>query len=113
MQKRLSANERGYTSRWARYSKIFRRNNPLCVDCKKRGILTPSRHVDHIKAVSGPDDPLFWDPENHQPLCESCHAHKTATEDGGFGHDMNKTTATCDTEGMPTDNRHPWNRGGI
>lgn len=40
--------------------------------------------VDHIVAVNGPADPLFWDRKNHQGLCESCHSYKTATQDGGF-----------------------------
>ncbi|WEG14915.1 HNH endonuclease [Pullulanibacillus sp. KACC 23026] len=53
--------------------------------CLKDGRLEPSRHTDHIKPVSGPNDPLFWDPNNHQALCVSCHSTKTAKEDGGFG----------------------------
>jgi 5-methylcytosine-specific restriction protein A len=40
--------------------------------------------VDHIRRVSGADDPLFWDASNHQPVCHSCHSRKTATMDGGF-----------------------------
>jgi 5-methylcytosine-specific restriction endonuclease McrA len=30
--------------------------------------------------VTGPDDPLFWMPSNHQPICNSCHRFKTASE---------------------------------
>jgi 5-methylcytosine-specific restriction protein A len=36
--------------------------------------------------VTGPDDPLFYDPDNHQPLCASHHGRKTAKENGGFGN---------------------------
>ncbi len=43
--------------------------------------VTPGRFV----RVDGPRDPRFWDPGNHQPLCKSCHSHKTATEDGRWG----------------------------
>lgn len=41
--------------------------------------------VDHIVAVAGPADPLFWKTENHQALCGTCHKRKTALENGGFG----------------------------
>ena len=86
---RGSAASRGYDSRWATYSKAYRKANPLCVDCLARGILTSVErggHVDHIKAVSGPDDELFWEPSNHASRCQPCHSSKTAREDGGFGN---------------------------
>lgn len=82
---RGSSSQRGYTSRWQRYSRSFRKANPLCVNCSAQGLIRPSEHVDHIKAVSGADDPLFWDKSNHQALCQSCHSRKTIREDGGFG----------------------------
>ena len=85
-KQRGSRIERGYTQNWVRYTKIYRMNHPLCVICQREGRLTPSQHVDHIVAVSGRDDPMFWEPNNHQALCASCHSKKTATEDGGFGH---------------------------
>lgn len=48
---------------------------PECVECGDPGDVT-----DHIIPITGPDDPLFWDPENHQTLCENCHNQKTAKE---------------------------------
>ena len=86
---RGSASQRGYDARWARYSKQYRKDNPLCVRCLEDGILNSIEHgghVDHIQPVTGPDDPLFWEPTNHQGLCRSCHSAKTASEDGGFGN---------------------------
>lgn len=65
--------------------------NPLCIHCYAEGLLTPSEHVDHIDAVNGPDDPKFWDPDNHQALCYSCHSKKTVKEDGGFGNAANRS----------------------
>lgn len=41
--------------------------------------------LDHIQPHKG-DAALFWDPENWQALCASCHSRKTAAEDGGFGN---------------------------
>ena len=83
---RASSNERGYTWRWRQYSKRFVRENPLCAMCLAKGETEASAMTDHITPVSGPDDPLFWDPANHQALSWSCHSIKTNTEDGGFGN---------------------------
>jgi len=85
-EQRGTSSERGYDSRWARYSTLYRREHPLCVECQKEGRVTPATDVDHIIPVTGPDDPLFWDPNNHQPLCHMHHSTKTATEDGAFGN---------------------------
>lgn len=78
---RGTASQRGYDSRWARYARIYKRAHPLCRACEARGIVTPTYVVDHIEPFRGPGDPLFWDPTNHQPLCERCHSIKRATED--------------------------------
>lgn len=83
---RGSASKRGYDYKWRKYSKQYRLENPLCVMCEKEGRLTLAECVDHKKAVTGPDDPLFWEPTNHQGLCHKCHSVKTALEDGAFGN---------------------------
>ena len=84
-QRRGSSASRGYGSRWQRYRKMFLRENPLCVKCLESDQLVPSTDVAHIKAVSGPSDPMFWLPSNHQALCHACHSRKTVLEDGGLG----------------------------
>lgn len=85
-KQRGSRHERGYTSKWSRYSVLYRQSNPICVMCEKRGIIKVANCVDHIVPVTGSDDPLFWEPTNHQSLCTACHSRKTAAEDGGFGN---------------------------
>jgi len=74
--------QRGYTNRWLRYSAHYLKQHPLCMcdDCKQRMVPLPSEHVDHIIPVSGPNDPLFWEPSNHQALNHACHNRKTARE---------------------------------
>lgn len=86
-ENRPTAPQRGYGSRWARYRKAFlaRPENALCRRCEARGRVEPSTDVDHIQPVTGPDDPLFWEPSNHQGLCHGCHSQKTNTEDRGKG----------------------------
>lgn len=83
---RLSRHERGYTNRWARYSKQRLLEHPWCVDCDDEGFAALGRVTDHIVPPQGPNDPLFWAPTNHQTLCERHHNIKTATHDGGFGN---------------------------
>lgn len=83
---RGTAHSRGYGSRWTRYSKQYRIDHSLCEICLKKNIIELSECVDHIIPVVDKDDPLFWDPENHQALSKRCHDIKTATEDGGLGN---------------------------
>lgn len=82
-RQRGTSAERGYGSRWQRYRVGFLTDHPICARCGQ--MVGPHGHVDHIKAVSGPDDPAFWDVGNHQTLCPRCHSLKTAEEDGSFG----------------------------
>lgn len=82
---RISAAQRGYDARWRKARKWFLSRNPLCVQCLEDGRLTPATVVDHVVPHRG-DVNLFWDVNNWQALCKSCHDRKTAKEDGGFGN---------------------------
>lgn len=79
---RASAGERGYNSKWQRARRRFLRRpeNAFCVRCKAKGTYVKATVVDHIVPHRG-DPVLFWDEFNWQPLCKSCHDHKTMTED--------------------------------
>ncbi len=81
---RPSAAKRGYGAKWQRKRKAFlkRPANRIC-HC---GCGRASNDVDHIQPVTGPQDPLFWDETNWQPLHHGCHSSKTNREDGGFGN---------------------------
>ena len=76
-----------YGSRWQRYRLVFLMEHPLCADPFGVHELGPEPGVvvDHRTPHRG-DVVLFWDGDNHQPLCSSCHGRKTAEEDGGFGN---------------------------
>ncbi len=66
-----------------RYQKARRQYlaaNPWCAMC---GAIATD--LDHIIPHRG-DLRLFWDMNNWQGLCKSCHSKKTAREDGGFGN---------------------------
>jgi len=84
--RRATAAQRGYGGPWQRAREAYLREHPVCVDPDRRhrDQVRGARQVDHITAHKG-DPVLFWDRENWQGLCDSCHSYKTATHDGGFG----------------------------
>ena len=80
--RRGSASQRGYGVVWRRLRLMQLAREPLCRDCRRRGLLTPGEHVDHIVPKRDGGEDLF---DNLQTLCETCHARKTVLQDGGFG----------------------------
>ncbi|WP_449375914.1 HNH endonuclease [Bosea thiooxidans] len=55
---------------------------PLCEYCLACDEVTEATVADHVKPHRG-DEALFWDPDNLQSLCGSCHSrHKQAEEHG-------------------------------
>lgn len=86
---RGTAHERGYDNRWKKSRERYLRENPLCVNCRKHGRVTPARVVDHIIDHEG-DQALFWDEKNWQSLCDytspfNCHGSKTAKKANAHG----------------------------
>ena len=79
---RGTAHQRGYDAEWKKQRDEFLIKNPLCVECRKKDYINPATVVDHIIPHKGDKD-LFWDQKNWQPLCETHHNIKTATEDRG------------------------------
>ena len=77
-KQRGTAHQRGYTVRWQKYSKWFLRQpgNQICKLRIDGRCTLAAGCVDHIVPPSGPDDPLFWEPENHQASCLICNSIK-------------------------------------
>jgi 5-methylcytosine-specific restriction protein A len=73
------------TKMWQQLRDAQLRREPMCVECKRWYRLTPATVADHIVPHKG-DPKLFYDPENLQSLCASCHSRKTNQEDGGYGN---------------------------
>jgi len=91
---------RGYGSQWRRYihwyrAALVRAGVPragLCgarlpeavatTDslCTAQGLIVAGTVVDHIVPVTGPGDPTFFGPANHQLLCTRCHNAKRQRE---------------------------------
>lgn len=69
-QRRPTARELGYDSKWDVARAMFLASHPSCAMCGK-----PARVVDHKTPHRG-DKKLFWDRKNWQPLCTPCHSGK-------------------------------------
>jgi len=64
--------------RWRKESKEFLKKYPTCFVCGK-----PAKITDHIIPHRG-DVTLFYDSNNWQPMCWSCHSRKTLKENDNF-----------------------------
>lgn len=81
--RRGSSARQGYGSRWRRAREIFLAAHPLCEACLCEGRTVAATVVDHIRPHRGSPE-LFWDEDNWQALCKSCHDRKTV-RDGRWG----------------------------
>ncbi|SDY86191.1 HNH endonuclease [Thermoactinomyces sp. DSM 45892] len=79
-RERETAGKRGYNRRWRKAREYHLSMFPVCVVCGRSATV-----VDHIKAHKG-NHSLFWEPNNWQSMCASCHQAKTNREDGGYGN---------------------------
>lgn len=77
---RKTTGEKGYGSRWQKARAVYLQSHPFCVRCLAKGRYVKATVVDHIIPHRG-DRKLFWDRDNWQALCKSCHDSKTMTED--------------------------------
>jgi 5-methylcytosine-specific restriction protein A len=88
--------QRGYDAAWARYSRAFREQHPLCGEradgsmdsvhsrCVQQGLTTPAQCVDHTVPMS--QGGSKWDQNNHMSACDACNSWKANTLDaGGYG----------------------------
>ena len=100
---RGSARARGYTHLWDRATRIYKNHNPLCAMCYAKGRVAAATVVDHKVPHKG-DPVLFWDVQNWQALCKTCHdQHKQAQERRGYSNEVA-------VDGWPTDQHHPSNK---
>lgn len=86
-RQRGSRHQRGYTNRWAQYSRARLARHPWCVGFPEGAHGTErvlADVTDHIhSARSHPE--LFWTESNHASLCRACNTRKAIQLEGGFG----------------------------
>lgn len=81
--KRMGSTERLYSYAWQKARERFLRDNPLCVYCRREGLIRAASIVDHKIPHRG-DETLFWDETNWQPMCKPHHdSDKQREERGG------------------------------
>jgi 5-methylcytosine-specific restriction enzyme A len=91
--------------RWRKVRRMWLAEHPLCAMCTRQGRTTAAVVVDHVKPHEG-DHELFWDQNNYQSLCYSCHSGiKRQQERHGYSQ-------AADANGLPMDSNHPWAREG-
>ena len=64
--------DNGYGWDWQKLSSLYRKENPLCVECANRGIATAAKEVHHIVPI----DEAPWlrlSVSNLMALCVPCH----------------------------------------
>ena len=62
--------------RWRLLRAEMLRAEPFCRVCRADGLNVLTQDIDHITKHDG-DPALFWNRENLQGLCRSCHTRKT------------------------------------
>lgn len=70
---------------WRRLRDSVLSDDPLCAYCREQEIVEEAKVVDHIRPHKGDLD-LFWDRDNLQPLCETCHSGRKQREELGQTH---------------------------
>lgn len=81
---RPGSSSRGYTYKWRQVRLSYLKEHPLCVHCLAVGDTMPAQEVDHIRRHNGRGDPDFFNHDNLQALCKSCHSSKTRRESSEY-----------------------------
>lgn len=90
-----------------RWKKLRMKQLTISPDCEKCG--SKATEVDHKIPHKGHFG-LFYSLENLQSLCKRCHSSKTARESGFANNGKDRLMGRCDSDGLPVDPDHPWNR---
>jgi 5-methylcytosine-specific restriction protein A len=107
---RLTARARGYDSTWDRARTAFLAQHPTCELCGAPSTIVHHRiphRMGQAKTTAERDTArrLFWSKAGWVPVCQPCH-------DGPCDHeDRHGYSNAIGNDGLPTDPRHPFNRG--
>ena len=71
---------------------VWKRDGGLCVDCRKKGMITPAEEVHHViplTAENVKDPNISLNPENLVSLCRECHKNRHGTSGRRYEIDEN------------------------
>ena len=71
-ERRAESDKLYKTERWRKLSVTFRKRNPMCAECERKGLTRYADLVDHIKPTKAFPE-LFFDWRNLRSLCQRCH----------------------------------------
>jgi 5-methylcytosine-specific restriction endonuclease McrA len=81
MHERIVDNEGFYnSSKWRKFSRFYKDNHPLCIECEREGLVGPADVTDHIIRIEAGGDK--WSEDNMQSLCNQHHNSKSGRESG-------------------------------
>jgi 5-methylcytosine-specific restriction enzyme A len=86
---------------WRRRRAHQLRKEPLCRQCKARGVVTPATIADHVEPHGGNYTRFVLG--ELQSLCRDCHQPKWASDKRGYSDAIGD-------DGFPLDVKHPFNR---
>jgi 5-methylcytosine-specific restriction endonuclease McrA len=70
--------------RWYHLRRVLLAREPLCRECAAVGVVRPAVQADHVRraidVIRERGSEAFFDIDNVQPLCGSCHGVKNARE---------------------------------
>ena len=90
----MNSHQRGYNRQWRKARLVHLAQEPLCRFCLGLDCIVEATVVDHIIPHKGDKD-LFWDTDNWQSLCKTCHdSIKSRMENG-------KEVVTTGQDGWP------------
>ena len=80
---------------------VWKRDGGLCVDCRKKGTITPAEEVHHITPLTAENvkDPnISLNPDNLVSLCRECHKARHGTKERRYTIDESgRVTAIMDS----------------
>ena len=96
------------TQRWRKLARLQLDAEPLCVECKRMGVITKADVADHVAPHRG-DERAFWGGAL-QSLCNTCHLRKIGIESNErrTGRSCRPKRSGCTPDGMPRDPSHNW-----
>ena len=78
------------SKRWRSVRLYYLQKNPLCVQCKAKGVINGAEVIDHILPIRQGGD--MYNEMNLQSMCKVCHDKKSRSERDTIVYEKYNTT---------------------